>query len=241
MPPRAWVFASFLVLVLACRTAHEGAPRDPPPASNPGPDRDPRPGPRPEPRPRVKPVAATGGSLQGPIPDPMQVGAEEELPVLFQTDGWTLVRRVGRCRPVQACTSVLARKPGEPDRRIAAIAELSAIVPAVSNEVEALAFASFLTQNQEALRDFACEQGVLRGGRFDRWMVPDDVVPDPGRVSTLTLGEGGPFEVSRYLGCYTDSDVDRLVLSREEIAADGRYTYGEAEMVYEGRFLPRYR
>lgn len=260
MPRRS--AAPMLALLLA---ALSGCP---PPIPEPGPTPVPTPGPgapAPDPRtPRPGPDAASPGSTpaeaaplpvaqpdagstpaaadtRGPLPPSVGVRSEEPLRVMFDTGGTTLVRQVGTCMPVQACTWILARKPGEPDVRIDTVAALSDLVPSVDTQVEALAFATFLTENRASLRDFRCELGVMRDGRFERWRLPADVTGDATAVTTSRRGDDGPFVVTRYLGCYTDAGVDRLVLSHEEIAPDGSYTLDDSKVLFEGTFLPRYR
>ncbi|MCK6528969.1 hypothetical protein L6R50_15880 [Myxococcota bacterium] len=244
--------------LLACRTAPpapDAASPGAPPADAPG-DEAPDP---PDPRaPRAEPAAAGGPTGDAPVapaadapprvrdpaaslPGTMPIRSEEVLQPGFPTGDATLVRQIGTCMPIQACTFLVARRAGQEDQRISEVAQLSALVPEIRSEVEALAFASFLTRNRASFRDFHCEQAVIRGDRFDRWRLPDDVRPDATRVTTATLGEGGPYVVTRYLGCYTESGPDRLILTKEEVSATGDYALAEAELVHEGTFLPRYR
>ncbi len=178
--------------------------------------------------------------MEAPLSPAATLRSEEILKPLFSTGEATLVRQVGLCMPVQACTWVVSRRPGQPDQRLKTVADLAAVVPEIKTSLEALALVSFLTENHHSFQGFDCELGVMRDGVFDRWELPPGTRGDPSKVTTSDARSGPPFVLTRYLGCYTEAE-DQLVLTRETVDGDGSYTFSIQEVVHRGRFLPRYR
>jgi hypothetical protein len=173
-----------------------------------------------------------------------------EHQVSFWTGDWQLVEHVERC---PGGKGYLYARKGREIRKLASFREVLALVPAVRNEVEALALAGFLSDNHRYLSDYGCAtlspqltprpnepSKPPRPTTFDTERVPlvgvsgpmaGETRVDPREISVSRKGETGPFVVERFVRCPVEGQ--KLLRLRETFGPKGAYERKPLQVVSE--------
>jgi hypothetical protein len=162
--------------------------------------------------------------------------------VAFWTGEWQLMRHMESCNRDKGGSYLYARK-GREVRKLPSVRQLMSLVPAVRNEVEALALAEYLSGNSEYLADYDCaplapmltprpgdpsnsprpaEIETERVALVDAARsVAEGIRVEPREISVSRGAPSGSFEVERFLRC--PARDGKVVRMKETFGPKGAY------------------